>query len=267
MLLGGWMLTDPVDQQNQNQDQNLPTTIEEVMQSPTGPVTDAKDARDRERAEHGRNSRNMDRSIQRNGTPRSSSFLGSQPSAPTDSSASGMQGLPMSPTQSFDEGSQGGNQNFPVAPTALQPSRYRSSGGIVGSSQSVLDQRIGSQYQQTLDSSAYSGQTAEKAFTGQKVFSSGYSPYMGLFRNDTNGGTIDNYTQYVRPALDQQTINQKTNMDIYGLERNARIQNSALQQMNRSPRTLQPIATPQYQNSRSAPSPYSYGYGSPYYGQ
>ena len=33
-----------------------------------------------------------------------------------------------------------------------------------------------------------------KAFAKAAPFASGVSPYMGLFRNDTNGGTIDNYS-------------------------------------------------------------------------
>ena len=71
---------------------------------------------------------------------------------------------------------------------------------------------------------------------------------MGLFRNDTTGGTIDNYSTLVRPALDQRSMNQQFNMDIYGLERNARLQNAALQQMNRcnNSRAPQSIGTPQF---------------------
>ena len=72
-----------------------------------------------------------------------------------------------------------------------------------------------------------------KPFANARPFASGVSPYMGLFRNDTNGGTIDNYSTLVRPALDQRSMNQQFNLDIYGLERNARLQNRALQDIDR----------------------------------
>jgi hypothetical protein len=72
---------------------------------------------------------------------------------------------------------------------------------------------------------------------------------MGLFRNDTAGGTIDNYSTLVRPALDQRSMNQQFNLDLYGLERNARLQNMTLQQMdryNQNSRDPQSISTPQF---------------------
>ena len=67
---------------------------------------------------------------------------------------------------------------------------------------------------------------------------------MNLFRNDTNGGTIDNYSTYVRPALDQRSMNQQFNMDVYGLQRNQRIQDAVLQQLGRNynSRTRNPSA-------------------------
>lgn len=90
-----------------------------------------------------------------------------------------------------------------------------------------------------------------KAFADARPFSGGgVSPYMNLFRNDTAGGTIDNYSTYVRPALDQRSMNQQFNMDLYGLQRNQRIQNAAMQQLGRAySRAPQYIGTPQfYQN-------------------
>ena len=86
-----------------------------------------------------------------------------------------------------------------------------------------------------------------KAFADYRPSSSGVSPYMGIFRNDTNGGTIDNYSTLVRPALDQRNMNQRFNMDIYGLERNSRLQDEAMRQLNQgNTRTLQSIGTPQF---------------------
>jgi hypothetical protein len=102
--------------------------------------------------------------------------------------------------------------------------------------------------QQFANTQMPAGPPMEKAFADYRQSTSGgYSPYMNLFRNDTNRGTIDNYTTFVRPALDQQNANQRVNMDIYGLQRNARIQNETLQQLNRgNTRSPESIGTPQY---------------------
>jgi hypothetical protein len=93
-----------------------------------------------------------------------------------------------------------------------------------------------------------SGAVPDKPFAKAQPFASGVSPYMGLFRNDTAGGTIDNYTTFVRPALDQRSMNQQFNVDIYGLERNARLQQAAMRQRERedNSRTPQSISTPQF---------------------
>ena len=88
--------------------------------------------------------------------------------------------------------------------------------------------------------------TPQKAFASYQPPSSGVSPYMNLFRTDTSNGTIDNYTTLVRPALQQQNANQQFGNDIFGLQRNARIQDAALQQLDHSARTLQGVGTPQY---------------------
>ncbi len=92
-------------------------------------------------------------------------------------------------------------------------------------------------------------------------YSSGVSPYMNLFRNDTAGGTIDNYSTYVRPALDQRSMNQQFNMDVYGLQRNQRIQSAAMQRLGREySREPQSIGTPQfYRNYGNFYSPGGYG--------
>jgi hypothetical protein len=94
-----------------------------------------------------------------------------------------------------------------------------------------------------------SPQAPTKPFAGTQPFSSGVSPYMNLFRNDTNGGTIDNYSTLVRPALNQQSMNQQFNLDIsYGAERYNRLQNWALRQTDRggSGRVPQSVGTPQF---------------------
>ena len=87
------------------------------------------------------------------------------------------------------------------------------------------------------------GPTAEKAFSSYRP-TSGVSPYMLLFQR--NGQGLDNYSSFVRPQLDQRYMNQQFNRDIYGLERNTRVQQSALQQLNQQNRSLQGVATPQF---------------------
>jgi hypothetical protein len=106
-----------------------------------------------------------------------------------------------------------------------------------------------------------------KAFSGARPFSSGVSPYMNLFRNDTAGGTIDNYSTFVRPALDQRSMNQQFNMDMYGLERAQRIQNAAMQRLGReyNSRDPQAIGTPQFYRNYGNFYPGANGQGN--YGQ
>ena len=93
---------------------------------------------------------------------------------------------------------------------------------------------------------------------------------MNLFRNDTNGGTIDNYSTSVRPALDQRSMNQQFDMDLYGLQRNQRIQSAALQQLGRNySRAPQAVGTPQFYMNYGNYYPGSYGpnnYGQGPYG-
>ena len=68
---------------------------------------------------------------------------------------------------------------------------------------------------------------------------------MNLFRNDTSMGTIDNYSTYVRPQIDQRNLNQQVGRDLRGLQRNTRVQNSATE---RNSRNLQGVTTPQFMN-------------------
>jgi hypothetical protein len=72
------------------------------------------------------------------------------------------------------------------------------------------------------------------------------SAYMNLFRSN-NGGTIDNYNTLVRPQLQQQALNEQTANDIYGLDRQNRIQQALMQgSLYNGPRSLQGVGTPQY---------------------
>jgi len=87
----------------------------------------------------------------------------------------------------------------------------------------------------------------EKPFGAYRP-TSGVSPYMNLFRHDTSGGTIDNYNTFVRPEIEQRRLNQQVGRDLRGLERNTRVQSTALQQMERESRNLQGVTTPQFMN-------------------
>ena len=174
------------------------------------------------------------------------------PTAPTSSGAGGMFGMPMAPTGQppSADGSAGATNRplgssgmpMPTAPTFQQPTMTPSSGGQIRPSLSRGAR------------SSFGSRQASKAFASHRMLSSGVSPYMNLFRNDTAGGTVDNYNTLVRPQLDQNTTNQRFGQDIFGLERSARIQKATLQRWN-SNRTLQGVGTPQYYMNR----PGSYG--------
>jgi hypothetical protein len=56
----------------------------------------------------------------------------------------------------------------------------------------------------------------EKPFANTRS-SPAVSPYMNLFRNDTNGGTVNNYNTFVVPQLDQGRFNQRVAGQIGGL--------------------------------------------------
>ena len=64
----------------------------------------------------------------------------------------------------------------------------------------------------------------QKAYADYQGPSSGVSAWMNLYRSGTSNGTIDNYTTLVRPSLQQQNANQQFGNDIFGLQRNTRIQ-------------------------------------------
>jgi hypothetical protein len=71
---------------------------------------------------------------------------------------------------------------------------------------------------------------ANKPFTGYRP-PPAVSPYLNLFRNDTDGGLVDNYTTLVRPFVDQQMTNQMIGGQIQGLQGATRTQGRALQRM------------------------------------
>ncbi len=204
-------------------------------------------------------------------TRQPSGASGTTPMAPTDSSQPFGPGMPAAPTSNLppDAGMGAGmtgpaygsaGTRIPAAPT---PRSYAPSSSAYSSYGAMQGER------QRMTSSTHSGfrsavPAPEKVYTGYQMNSTGVSPYMNLFRRDTAGGTVDNYTTLVRPALEQQMANQRFNMDIYGLERNARIQQSSLQQIERqNARAPQSIGTPQYYMNSGGYYP-GYGTYGPY---
>ena len=101
---------------------------------------------------------------------------------------------------------------------------------------------------------------------------------MNLFRSD-NGGTIDNYSSLVRPALQQQPVNEQYGRRTFTGWTARTGSNKPMQESPYNvPRTLQGVGTPQYDmnygrfyqgNSSYYAPPFSsqgYGYGSYGYG-
>lgn len=254
MLLGGWVLTSPVDQDDLRPVQPVPQPAITAPRPSADQSTSPYDTRTMDEQGYKRRMLEQERGMRHGGrADQSPSRMQRQspgpgmPTSPT-SSAQGAAGLPLSPTadptlmewQGQGAMGQGGPQ-MPVAPT----SQGRPSPSYSGRGSSDAMQRPSSR-QTSQRSPGGSSRSAQKAFSTYNPFSSGVSPYMNLFRRDTGAGTVDNYTTLVRPALEQRAANQRFNMDIFGLERRARLQQHSLQRMEQTERTLQGIGTPQY---------------------
>lgn len=258
MLLGGWVLTSPVDQDNLRPVQPVPQPAVAAPRPDAGQSLSPYDTRTMDEQGYKRRmlekergmryGRRADQSPSR--MQRQASGTG-MPTSPT-SSAQGAAGLPLSPTanptlmEGQGQGAMGqpigsGGPQMPVAPT----SQGRPSPSYSGRGSSSAMQRPSSR---STSQSSFGGssRSAQKAFSTYNPYSSGVSPYMNLFRRDTDLGTVDNYTTLVRPALEQRAANQRFNMDIFGLERRARLQQHSIQRMEQTDRTLQGIGTPQY---------------------
>lgn len=193
------------------------------------------------------------------------------PLAPTDAASSNLLnalGIPAAPTagassdenidprtEAANRSSGPGGATMPMVPTRRQvvPPRTATSGSTYDE---MAYRRTQAQYAQHPSFTAMQS-TVDKPFATYQP-TSGVSPWLNLYRNDRNGGVVNNYYTLVKPALDQRNMNQQFNVDLYGLERANRIQSAAMRQMNTNQRTLQGAATPQYMN---------YGNYYPGYGQ
>jgi hypothetical protein len=281
LLLGGWVLSTPDGQQQPTI--APPSLAPDIEQLP--PAGSAGHPSARPTSPYNRRSSPSDES-RGGGSGRAggqqpmgnqSQGMGMMPMAPTDyaqEGSSGLLGMPQPPTAGPDAGnlaapsSQRDMFMGPMGPTLpnLPMSRRANAPRTAALGADDLVQRT-----QGAAPSAYAGRMApEKPFSTMRPFSSGVSPWMNLFRNDTGGGSIDNYTTLVRPALDQRSMNQQFSMDIYGLERENRIQRATMQRMQGdNTRALQGVVTPQYYKySGGGGGGYGpYNYGSSGYGR
>jgi len=293
LLLGGWVLNTPVEEQEDLAASQSAAPSSAIMPSrgPNAANPERMLPRDQAQMNLRQQSRYQGRQPagQKTTGQQGSASSGAQagllgtgltspmPAAPTDSLAGATGMMPLSPTASQDEIN--ANAEAARAAALTQPSAGNPYGAFMPEMptsrrvnsprtayapsmyESVTGQRR--QTQQSIHPSSISQPAPEKAFASYRPYSSGVSPYMNLFRNDTAGGTIDNYTTFVRPALDQRSMNQQFNMDLYGLERNSRLQQSAMRQMSQgAARQLQGVGTPQYERSFGNYYP-SYGSSSP----
>jgi hypothetical protein len=307
LLLGGWVLNTPVVDLPPDQVLELPV-LETPMQQPAAPANARPQPRSRyqnpERAlprdevqqrlrnqnqpqtrtnpdltSKQRSQQGNDANPQPNTPKRPAWVLPPLPTDPLRANSPGQPAMPLPPTVREGDLEMGPPPADPYAsPTTANapdvPISRRAYSPRTADSPSNYD--MADQMRDRIESSthpAYGPQpTSPKAFATARPFSSGVSPYMNLFRNDTAGGTIDNYSTYVRPSLDQRSMNQQLNMDIYGLERAQRIQNAALQQLGRyyNARAPQQVGTPQFYRNYGSFYPGANGqssYGQGGYGQ
>jgi hypothetical protein len=268
LLLGGWVLNSPSDEKRDEGVVPATPAVAPLLLLPgSRPYTPPPTAPTAPGAQQPVRQQPPDRA----------NFM---PLAPTEAAPPGTPGTPglSPPTQPMPEGAGGGVQaggaygpaaaRMPMAPTYRHPSvSPGASGASPSSPYNAFTQ------QQTQLAAAWTPQkafnnyqpppsgrwTPQKAFNNYQPPPSGSSPYMNLFRTGTNNGTIDNYTTLVRPALQQLSDNQKFGNDIFGLQRNARIQGAALQQINPQARSLQGVGTPQYYMNTGGYYPGMYG--------
>jgi hypothetical protein len=176
---------------------------------------------------------------------------GTLPTAPTDNDSDTDQPYRwLAPTAEMPGGSSQATGGRPMGfygPSRMPTSPTRARPGQAQSISSMRDAQLQQMRIESLRQSVMpSAQQPTKAFAGASTNSGGVSPYMNLFRNGTDGGTIDNYSTLVRPALDQRRTNQQFNTEINALDVNSRVQGLRIQQLNRETNSLQGVKAQQY---------------------
>jgi hypothetical protein len=286
LILGGWVLNSPTEEvekpaAQQPFEATVPASPSDgaMRGYPAGgtmPRMPMDSSRDRTTTQRGsersyqgeerpRGSRMLDQKSTGGGqTARQSTGTGAPniiPNSPTDMSApmDGQSGQLLPPTANDAESSPSGmmgrssggmgGMRTPMAPTYRRPATGSQSGYRPTSRGSLLQPNQQVRRPVGIGGSMLAAPQAamEKPFGAYRPTSS-VSPYMNLFRHDTSGGTIDNYSTFVRPQLEQRNVNQQVGRDLRGLERNTRVQSTALQQMERESRGLQGVTTPQFMN-------------------
>ena len=144
-------------------------------------------------------------------------------SNPTRQSASGRVGSPAA--------------NLPLLPTGRAGvNRYPTPLGSRGGGSSFTSQAA---------TGAMSGsRSSARAAVSPKPFSdysprSPVSPYMDLFRTNTQLDGIDNYNTLVRPQLQQRQMSRQTQLDLHSLRSRSGAQGTQLRELNRRTDTLQ----------------------------
>jgi len=276
LILGGWVLNSPTEEvADPGAQEPSEATAPASPADGTMPRTQMDWSRDRTKMQRGsersyrgdertRGSRMLDQKSTGSGqTARQSTGTSATgaanviPDSPTDMSASmDGQGQLLPPTAGNAEASRSGTMGrasggmggmrTPLPPTYRRPATGSESGYRPTSRGSMLQPN---RRPEGIGGSMLAAPQAavEKPFGAYRP-TSGVSPYMNLFRRDTSQGTIDNYSTFVRPQLEQRNVNQQVGRDLRGLERNNRVQSTALQQMERESRNLQGVTTPQFMN-------------------
>jgi hypothetical protein len=286
LLLGSWVLTSPV-LPPESEEENAPpakvvpyTPPRKAPAMPPGtPETGLPEEQPRAKRAMTRDEIYQAREGQREQVQRNQQNSGSgmmpsgmrrpMPMAPTELAQPGTPGMPQMPEAPTQGGPAGAGRqaasNMPNAPTNYRPPSTAAPPNPNTSYYSAL-----SQQRDLAGTAAYRSYTGppppEKVYAGTQVPSSGISPYMQLFRNDTAGGTIDNYTTLVRPQLQQQRLNQQFGTDLFGLQRDARLQQASMQRMQNIDRSLQSVSTPQFYMNGGGYYPGNQGYGNQGYG-
>ena len=150
--------------------------------------------------------------------------------------------LDFTPTRSAYGGTGSAAANLPLPPTGRAGvNRYPTPLGARGGGSSFTSQAAA----QAMSGSRPSARTS----VSSRPFSdysprSGTSPYMNLFRADSQFGEIDNYTSQVRPVLQQRQTNRQTQWDLRSLRSRSGAQGTQLRELNQRTNALQGTSRP-----------------------